>query len=49
MELVEWNELVGELVGGLLRFSFCKPLLLEGGSWGKNIVREPRVRGTSAI
>jgi hypothetical protein len=34
VELVEWCELVGELVRGLLRFNLCELLLLEAGSWG---------------
>jgi hypothetical protein len=34
---------------GLLQFSRCEPLLLEAGSWGMGIVREPRVRGMSVV
>jgi hypothetical protein len=45
----KWSYLVGEWVRGLLRFSPCELLLLEAGSWGTRIVREPRVRGTSAV
>jgi hypothetical protein len=36
-------------VRGLLQFSPCQLLLLEAGSWGTGIVREPRVRATSAF
>jgi hypothetical protein len=49
---VEWSGVkrVGWLaVRGLLRFSPCEPVLLEAGSCGTRIVREPRLRGTSAI
>jgi hypothetical protein len=49
---VEWRGtswLVSEWIRGLLRSSPCEPLLLEAGSWGTGIVREPRVRGTSAV
>jgi hypothetical protein len=31
--VVEWSELFGELVRGLLRLSPCELLLLEAGSW----------------
>jgi hypothetical protein len=31
-----------------LQFSRCELLLLEAGSWGTGIVREPKVRGTAA-
>jgi hypothetical protein len=41
--------LVSDLVRGLLQSSPCAPLLLEAGSWGTEIVRESRVRGTSAV
>jgi hypothetical protein len=36
-ELVDWrvNELVTELVRGLLQFIRCDLLLLEAGSWGR--------------
>jgi hypothetical protein len=37
------------LVRGLLRCSRYEPLLLEAGSCGTRIVREPRVRRTSAV
>jgi hypothetical protein len=37
----------GELVGEM-QFSHCELLVLEAGSWGKGIVREPR-SGTSAV
>jgi hypothetical protein len=40
---------VNELVRGLLWFSPCELLLLEAGSWGSGIVREPTVPGTSAV
>jgi hypothetical protein len=46
---VKWSDLVGELVGELLRFRPCEPLLLEAGSRGTVTVRKPRVRGTFAI
>jgi hypothetical protein len=40
---------VGEQsVRGLLQFS-CEPKLLASGSWGKGIVRQPRVRGMFAV
>jgi hypothetical protein len=38
-----------QLVKGLLQFSPCELLLLEAGSRGTEIVRESRVRGTSAV
>jgi hypothetical protein len=48
LSTVKRSELVGEQsVRGLLQFSCCEPLLLDGGSWGTGIFREPRVRGTS--
>jgi hypothetical protein len=40
---------VSEWGRGLLRFSPCDPLLLEFDSWGTGIIREPRVRGRSAV
>jgi hypothetical protein len=47
---MECSELVGEqLVRGLLQFGRCELLLLEAGSWGTGIVREPTVRGASAV
>jgi hypothetical protein len=46
---VEWSELVSELSTGLLRCNPCVPLLLGASSWGTGIVREPGVRGTSAV
>jgi hypothetical protein len=50
LSTVEWSELVSsQLVRGLLQFGRCELLLLEDGSWGTGIVREPRVRGTSAV
>jgi hypothetical protein len=33
----------------LLGFSYCEPLLLEAGSCGTGMVREPKGRGTSAV
>jgi hypothetical protein len=42
------EELVCELVREL-QFSRCELSLLEAGSWGTGIFREPRGRGTSAI
>jgi hypothetical protein len=45
----EWSELVDEWVRGLLRYSPCELLLLESGTWGTGIIREPRVRRTSAV
>jgi hypothetical protein len=48
-----WVERVGwwvsELVRGLLLFSPCELMLLEAGSWCTGIVREPRIRGMSAV
>jgi hypothetical protein len=41
--------LVSERVRGLLRFSRFELLLLEAGSWGMGIVREPRGRGKSCV
>jgi hypothetical protein len=50
MSTVECSELVGEQsVRGLLQFSPYELLLLEAGSLDTGIVREPRVRGTSAV
>jgi hypothetical protein len=46
---IEFTQSVREWVRGLLRFSPCELLLLEAGSWGTGIVREPRGRGTSAV
>jgi hypothetical protein len=43
------SELVGEFVGGLLRFSPCELLLLEAVSCGGGIVREPRAMGMSTV
>jgi hypothetical protein len=40
---------VSELIRELLRFSPCELLLLEAGSSGTGTVREPRVRGRSAV
>jgi hypothetical protein len=51
-DLVERSELIGEWLSEFedcCGFSPCEPLLLEAGSWGTGIVREPRVRGTSAV
>jgi hypothetical protein len=49
-QAAEWSELAGEQsVRGLLQDSRCEPLLSEAGTWGTGIVREPRVRGTSAV
>jgi hypothetical protein len=45
MDRVGW----WEWVIGVLQFSPCQLLLLEAGSWGTGIVREPRVRGTSSL
>jgi hypothetical protein len=42
-------ELLEQSVRGLLQLSHCELLLLEAGSWGTGTVREPRVRGTSAV
>jgi hypothetical protein len=42
------EELVGELVREL-QFSPCELLLLETGSWGTGMIREPRVKQTSAV
>jgi hypothetical protein len=45
---VECSELfVDQSVRGLLQFSRCELLLLEAGSCGTGIVREPRVREPS--
>jgi hypothetical protein len=44
---VSW--LVSESVRELLWFSPCELLLLEVGTRSSEIVREPRVRGTSAV
>jgi hypothetical protein len=50
LSTVEWSELVGsQLIIGLLQFSRCELLWLEADGWGTGIVREPRVRGTSAV
>jgi hypothetical protein len=47
---VEWvGWWVSGWVRGLLQFSSCEPLLLEAGSWGTQVVRKPRLTGTSAI
>jgi hypothetical protein len=46
---VGWSELVGEWVRRLLQFSPCEVVLLEARSWGTGIVRETKVRGTSAV
>jgi hypothetical protein len=40
---------VSELVRELLRFSLCELLLLEDSNWCKEIMLEPRVRGTTAF
>jgi hypothetical protein len=48
VSVVEWSELVGELVRGLLRFSPCELLLLEAGSWGRGQFGNTG-RGTSAV
>jgi hypothetical protein len=45
---MEWSAFVGEQsVRGLLLFSRCEPVLLETGSFGTGIFRQPRRRGTS--
>jgi hypothetical protein len=46
---VEWSELVGWWVRGLLQFGRCELLLSEAGSWGTGAVREPRGSGTTAV
>jgi hypothetical protein len=43
------EELVVELVRGLMWFSCCELLLLEAGSWGMGTVWEPKGRGMSAF
>jgi hypothetical protein len=42
------KDITGEPVREL-QFSRCELMLLEAGSRGKGIVREHRVRGTSAV
>jgi hypothetical protein len=50
---VQWREVSwlesSQLVRGLVQFSRCELLLLDTGSWGMGIVREPSVRGKSAV
>jgi hypothetical protein len=47
---VELSELLSSpLVKGLLQFSRCELLLLEGGSQGTGIDWEPRIRETPTI
>jgi hypothetical protein len=47
---LQWSLLVGERVSlRLLWFSPCELLLLEAGSWGSEIVRVPKARGTFAV
>jgi hypothetical protein len=46
---ISWTRKVSELVRALLQFSPCERLLLEAGRWGTGIIREPRVRGISAV
>jgi hypothetical protein len=51
-ELVQCREVKSWLVSELVRelqFSRCEMLLVETGSGVTGIVREPRVRGTSAV
>jgi hypothetical protein len=45
----QWSEVNWWAVKGLLQFGRCELLLWEAGSWGTEIAREPRVRGTSAV
>jgi hypothetical protein len=50
MSWVKWSELVGKLVSYSENCScHCELLLLRAGRWGTGILRESRVRGTSAV
>jgi hypothetical protein len=50
---VEWSEVSwlvsDQLVRGLLQFSTCQLLLLDACRRGTGIIREPRLRGSSAV
>jgi hypothetical protein len=46
---VNWVGEVSQSVRELLQLGRCELLLLEAGSWGTGIVREPRVRGKFAV
>jgi hypothetical protein len=42
-------KLVGWVIRELLQVSCCESMLLDAGSWGTSTVREPRIRGSSAV